>query len=409
MAPSRFIAVFSSSPAQLQEVAPLLSSRAEICFSDGLLLEISPRYEQDTLHRLSCLVERSAGIGGASTRTAAIFAAKVRPGTIIPYGKEGDFLRPLSVNLLSIYTDVDTQLLETLHSWGIKTLGALAALPETALVMRLGQRGFLLQRIARGEDTQLFPSLQSESHFEETRELEWELGSLEPLSFILGGMLEQLCSRLRSRGLAVESLKVKFKLSDGSLYERDIKFALPMQDPKIIVSLVRLELQTDPPQAGIITLSIQAESAKPRTFQHSLLEPTAPHPEKMSRTLRRLAALLGEENIGSPKVLNTYRPDMFQMNPLNLSAGIPSRQIKSSSFAQLSLRRFRPPKPVDIEKEKIIHCAGPWRSSGGWWLEKGWTSGWAREEWDVELADGGIYRVYWDQLARKWFMDGVYD
>ena len=100
MAPSRFIAVFSANPAQLFEAAPKLSPRAEICFSDGLLLEVPPRYEQDTLHRLSFLVDQTARIGGASTRTAAIFAAKARPGTIIPYGKEQDFLSSLSIYLL---------------------------------------------------------------------------------------------------------------------------------------------------------------------------------------------------------------------------------------------------------------------------------------------------------------------
>jgi protein ImuB len=405
MAPSRFIAVFSSNPAQLYEVAPQLSPRAEICFSDGVLLEIPPRYEQETLHRLSHSVEPNARIGGASTRTAAIFAAQARPGTIIPYGKEKDFLSPLPIDLLAIHREVEEHLLETLHRWGIKTLGALAALPQAALVARLGQQGTLLQRIARGEDTELFRSLQPEQRFEQNQELDWVLDSLEPLSFVLGGMLEKLYSELRSSGLAVESLRVKLKLTDGSLYERDIKFALPMQDPKVILSLVRLELQTYSPGAGIIALSIQAEPAKPRVFQHSLLQPTVPHPEKLSRTLRRLAALVGEENVGSPEVLNTHCPDTFQINPLNLSSKAPGKQIKSSPFAQLSLRRFRPPKPTDIQTEKIVHCAGPWRTSGNWWVQNRW----AREEWDVELKDGGIYRVYWDQITKKWFMEGVYD
>jgi len=405
MAPSRFIAVFSSNPARLKKIAPMLSPRAEICFSNGLLLEIPPRYEQDTLHRLSHLVERDAKIGGASTRTAAIFAAKARPGTIIPYGKERDFLIPLPIDLLSIHAGIESQLLETLHRWGVKTLGALAALPKAALVARLGQQGTLLQRIARGEDTQLFQPVKPATHFEETKELEWVLSSLEPLTFMLGRMLETLCSRLQSSGLAVESLRVKFKLDDGALYERDLKLAIPMQDPKVILSLVRLELQTYSPHTGITSLSVQAEPAKPRIFQHSLLQPTVPHPEKLSRTLRRLATLVGEENMGSPEVLNTHCPDTFQMKPLSLSGKAPGKPIESSSFAQLSLRRLRPPKTTDIQGEKIVHCAGPWRTSGNWWV----SGSWAREEWDVELNDGGIYRVYWDQIAKRWFVEGVYD
>jgi protein ImuB len=409
MAPSRFIAVFSRSPAQLHEVAPLLSPHVEICCSDGLLLEVPPRYEQDTLHRLSHLVDRNAKIGGASSRTAAIFAAKAHPGTIIPYGKEKDFLSSLPIHLLSIHTEVEDKLLTTLHRWGVKTLGELAGLPKKALVARLGQQGRLLQRIARGEDTQLFPPLLPESQFEENRELEWALDSFEPLSFILSRMLENLCSRLKSCGLAMEALRVKCKLTDESVYERDIKFALPMQDPKVILSLVRLELQTYSPSAGITALSIRAESAKPRVFQHSLLQPTAPHPEKLSRTLRRLAVLVGEENMGCPKVLNTHCPDAFQIEPLILSGKMESKQVEAGAFAQLTLRRFRPAKPTDIQTERIVHCAGPWRSSGNWWGQKGRAGGWAREEWDVELNDGGIYRVYWDQIAKRWFLEGVYD
>ena len=413
MALSRFIAVFSSDPSQLIEVAPILSPRVELCPPDGLLIETLPRYEQDTLHRLTHLVERDARVGGASTRTAAIFAAKVSPGTIIPYNKERDFLTPLPIDYLSLHAGVDEQLLRLFYRWGIKTFGELSALPEASLVARIGIQGTLLQRIARGEDTQLFQPVPSEAHFEETKELEWELDSLEPISFILGRMLESLCSRVRSCGLAVESLRVKFKLADGSLYERDLKLALPMQDPKVILSLVRLELQTYSPHAGVTTLVVRAETARPRVFQHSLLEPTTPHPEKLSRTLRRLEMLVGEENLGCPEVLDTHQPDAFRLKPLSLSGKRRKRQERGDAaarpFTQLSLRRFRPPKATDIQTEKIVSCAGPWRSSGNWWEQKSKLNRWAREEWDIELTDGGIYRVYWDQLARHWFLDGVYD
>lgn len=51
----------------------------------------------------------------------------------------------------------------------------------------------------------------------------------------------------------------------------------------------------------------------------------------------------------------------------------------------------------------MLASAGPWRASGEWWT----ASPWDREEWDVELSDGGLYRVF--RTSREWFLEGVYD
>jgi hypothetical protein len=40
-----------------------------------------------------------------------------------------------------------------------------------------------------------------------------------------------------------------------------------------------------------------------------------------------------------------------------------------------------------------------------WWSEDAA----AREYWDVELASGGLYRLYRDCASGDWFADGVYD
>ena len=32
-----------------------------------------------------------------------------------------------------------------------------------------------------------------------------------------------------------------------------------------------------------------------------------------------------------------------------------------------------------------------------------------RDYWDVELSDGGIYRIYQDRRSQEWFADGIYD
>jgi hypothetical protein len=65
-------------------------------------------------------------------------------------------------------------------------------------------------------------------------------------------------------------------------------------------------------------------------------------------------------------------------------------------------------------------CAGPWRTSGEWWRvadarvqheneSERPLVGWNRDEWDVNLADGAVYRLYRDRDQDRWFVDGVID
>jgi protein ImuB len=397
----------------------MLAPRAEVCGPDGLVLEIPHRYQQDTLNRLDALTGRDVRIGGGSSRTTAILAAKFATGTILEPGKEANFVASLPVEALTECVELDTRILSTLTDWGIRTLGELASLPRNALVARLGQKGVALQSLARGEDSEFFPLYHPQPEFREEQDLDWTINLLEPLVFLIGGMLADLCGRLRSQGLAVESILTRFQLSDGSRFERTLSLALPMQDFHAILSLIRLDLQNHPPQAGVTAISLQAIPGRPRIFQHSLLHPTAPQPEKLAQTLTRLKAIAGAENVGSPRVLDTHRPDAVLLEELSLdpsSRGAarakrphPAPVVPPKGTSRLTLRRLRPPRPVDLHNEQILSCAGPWRSSGDWWTNRDGDSSWSRDEWDIERPDGVIYRVFWDHQNHQWFMEGIYD
>jgi protein ImuB len=64
-------------------------------------------------------------------------------------------------------------------------------------------------------------------------------------------------------------------------------------------------------------------------------------------------------------------------------------------------------RPVRVETTiaggRVEQAAGPWKSSGDWWGDQRWT----REEWDIALSDGGLYRLY--QAWGSWFLEGEYD
>ena len=59
---------------------------------------------------------------------------------------------------------------------------------------------------------------------------------------------------------------------------------------------------------------------------------------------------------------------------------------------------------------EVVQAAGPWRSSGAWWSAFAKASaGWDRDEWDAELADGSVCRLFHDRRSGVWFVDGIFD
>src|SRR5262245_15161088 len=80
-----------------------------------------------------------------------------------------------------------------------RAFGELAALPADDLAARLGQDGVMWQRLARGEDPQpLVPSV-PEERFAQALDLEWPIDELEPLSFVLGRLMDPLSAHLERR------------------------------------------------------------------------------------------------------------------------------------------------------------------------------------------------------------------
>lgn len=332
-------------------------------------------------------------------------------------------------SLLSIDATVDVA---TLRRWGLRTLGDLAALPASALAARLGQPGVRWQRLARGEDPQpLVPSAPDE-RFEQAMDLEWPIEGLEPLSFVLGRLIEPLSAHLERRGRGAAVLRVRLHLvrnQDGTkeIYERALELPAAMRDARTLRTLALLDLESHPPPAAIERVVVSVDPTPERIVQFSLLTRPLPSPEQISTLNARLAALMGERRCGSPAIVDSWRPGAFAMKPFapvdSRDYG-PQRQKGTEDPERapaVALRRFRHPVPARVRVEndvpsrvytdrrglsggRVEACAGPWRTSGAWWSEP-----WDRDEWDVTLGDGTTYRIFRERAGDRWFIDGVVD
>lgn len=410
-----------------------ITSEAEIDSARNLANEI--------VRRAAALKFR-VNVAVATTPDVAIHAARLFKGmTIIRAGEElsklGSFtIDKLDPSLVGIAADRVAEIQETFALWGIRTFADLAALPLTGVAERLGQEGVRLQRLAQGRTDRRLNLVRPPVGFEQLLALEHPVAELEPFSFILSRLLNQLCANLYESALATNELRLNLRLEDKTEHDRVITLPVPMRNAKTLLRLLLFDIEAQPPTSPITEVRIRAEPVKPRASQAGLFVPLAPEPERLEITLARLAKLVGRDNVGSPQLLDTHRPDAFRMTRFTLVSGKRKKDSnRKSEIANrqcvMGFRLFRPAWRADVQmnrgrparintwsgkssnvlRGKVVCAAGPWRRSGDWWR----SDMWARDEWDVAVIDSAfpqnevLCRIYRELSSEKWFVEGIYD
>jgi len=328
------------------------------------------------------------------------------------------------------FTDASAQAFATLARWGLTTLGELAALPAGALSVRLGQAGVALQRMATGVDPGPLVPDPEVPRFLERIELEWPIDGLEPLAFVLARLLEPLSSALERADRGAAAIHLDLRLVDRTRHVRTLQLPAAMRDPRVLRTLLVLDLESHPPHAAIDIVTIEIDPAPGRIIQYSLLERARPSAETVATLMARLGALVGDSRCGQPALLDSYGPDAFEMRRFasDESGAVDPRRVHQLETAVL--RRFRPPVAIRVTVDRgrpsyvfidrrgmpggdVRECAGPWRSFGAWWKESSEVPGvarpWNRDEWDVALSDGAVCRLFQARDTERWFLDGVMD
>jgi protein ImuB len=445
-----------------------------------------PRTIGEELRREAAARGVRAHVAIAGTQTTAILLARATPGlTVIARGDEAAALAPLPIALLEQWQDHDgTHSPHSSHSshrkpapqrfavsavfafkrWGLRTLGEVAALPAADLAARLGKPALAYQALARGEDRRPLVPMREDERFESSLELDWPIAELEPLSFVLTRLLEPLSIRLEQRDRGAAVLHVLLRLvtrdpSTGSGYEsyvRRLELPTPIRDVRTLRTLALLDLDAHPAPAAIDRVTIVIDPTPGRVLQHTLFTRAHPTPEQISTLLARLGAVMGQDRIGAPATVDTYRPGAFEMRPFatdhdQRSTRGTRRDISGKEHSAVSagsalivdpvvsaLRRCRQSvparvlvadgRPVRVTTDRrgyaggaVTACAGPWRTSGEWWADsvssthqpnpphQAQPPSWDRDEWDVALADGALYRIFQDRARAAWFIDAIAD
>ena len=376
-------------------------------------------WAQAVVERLAaCELRACVGVA-ANPDLAALAAAHAEPALVVRDPRT--FLAGVSLAKLP----VPPEMMTVLRDWGIEHLGELARLPRSALVERLGPMVDVLWEHAAGCAERPLRLVRPPEIFREVFDFEYPVETTEPLLFILRRQLDQLTLRLREVGRVAALMTLTIMLERGpsntasaESHERVFTIPSPTADAEVLYRILGTYLEALRLAQQPIGVRLRIEPVIAGNAQFGLFESALRDPNHFSETLGRIAALVGTENVGIVQLEDTHQPDRFQLaSPTfeRLGDRDPATAAESSLLG-LPLQRFRPALSAQVRLERgvprwfssiadqgaILDAAGPYRGSGDWWQQ----TGWAIEEWDIELGNGALYRIA--QRDGGWLVEGCY-
>ncbi len=356
----------------------------------------------------------AATAGAGSTPLLALYAAR-HASPLLLVDNERAFLSRLPLAA----ADPPPELAPILAAWGLRSLGDLTDLSKASVAQRLGPAGLALWERAAGQTSRPLLIETPPPLFAAELTLEHALETLEPLLFLLRRFVDRLALELHTASLATDEILLSLPLADETRHTRALKLPEPTTRPEILFAALQTHLETLRTASPVVGLRLQLTPARAAPRQSGLFDRALRDPHGFAETLARLASLVGADRVGTPAPRDTHRPDAFTLAPPH--ADIPPLPPGLRHPPQgLVLRRYRPARPVHVRLHPDTHAplalespnlaghiearAGPWRASGDWWQA---DQHWWREEWDIQVADHGLYRLA--RCPEGWVLDGEYD
>jgi DNA polymerase-4 len=181
-------------------------------------------------------------IGISESRMLAKITSELgKPAGLVVLSR-GEALRRFAGDSPGLVPGIGPKTVEKLHRMGIETLAGLRAHDVGALEAAFGPRqgGWLQRRAALLDETPLTVVREAKSQSAETT---FDVDVADPvrLADSLRSLSEELCRRLRSRGLEGRTIGIKVRLDDWTNVTRAHTVQRPTNDPGV-VGAVALEL-----------------------------------------------------------------------------------------------------------------------------------------------------------------------
>jgi protein ImuB len=236
---------------------------------------------------------------------------------VVPPGASPAFLAPIPVTALA---DIDgpegAALVDVLERLGVRTLGALAALPVAEVVGRFGAAGLRAHRLAGGLDARPPATAPPPVEWTLSAVIDPPADRVEAVAFVARGLAADLHGRLAATGSACTRLVVGAETEHGETHERVWRTEGSFT-PLAIADRVRWQLEgwidglgrsAQRPSGGLTRLWLAPDEIVPAGGRQLALPAGGPGMvdaveagDRAARALARVQGLLGVEAVRVPE------------------------------------------------------------------------------------------------------------
>jgi nucleotidyltransferase/DNA polymerase involved in DNA repair len=265
---------FASLLASLNEVSPVVES-AELGLAyvgtdgmEGIFGE--PQRIIDAIRRTVGPSDRqTVRLGFALGKFIAwVAASRAKPGeaVIVPAGTEGKFLASQPISVLPLDNDTHRRL----RQLAIRTLGALAALPEAAVTAQFGDMGRRLWRLAAGRIAEPVEGRIAPEPIVAALTFFTPVGERELLVHALDQLIRSALKHPRRIGWRVHAVRLRADLEGSSSWLAAILLKDPTADSERIAAPLKTRLEQSPPTGAVERLILEFTAFAPGTSELQL-------------------------------------------------------------------------------------------------------------------------------------------
>ncbi len=389
---------------------------------------------QDVMRRLQWMkltVRTGLAETLAAARAIALFADINAIGDrIVPHGQIAAATNDLPVEALDLCFDI----VVLLRRLGLKTIGAVAAVPRHALARRFQSKqaaGDVCLRLDHlyGRRGQAFQPLKPAPLYRARMGCNDPILDIVSLEYGLGYLLNDLVRQLEGDGVGVRTLTLTACRVDGSTRAVQAGLSRPNRNPSHLQRLLKERLEQIDPGEGIDTLILSADAVQVFDPRQKNLDGTSTlKSEETSVLIDRLANRLGAKNVYRTIPVESHIPERAQ-KPVAVNDR--TVWLEHSIKPDRPFRLLARPETISAIAEvpdgpplqfiwrriirRVVHARGPERIAPEWWLQ-GAADDEVRDYYEVEDTQGHRYWLYraglYQDPVRKgpplWFMHGLF-